>query len=592
LSDTFTQHVEKDFQGIQISLQETPSHDAFQDLAKQVRELEKDFYAYFRNHPAGASTTSTPVDPNDKHALVNLPGKPWSHLQDPVHKLLLVEVLPGHPWTLNPFIASQSEMQELLARSSAFALPTGSTHARQLAEQKQEQAFTEIKLSREKPTDWFIWIQAFDLQAKERGWLRRGVLTHIPVRDSGNPGLSQPSPTEAYGEVLSANITYNHVLGFRTFLLRIAESNPSTWINYLIQQRQHMARAILKCLSSRLKTEVVTNSRTELNTDGTCLLRWLRDHLVTNNSDMFGAFVREITDPNDSLDKDSTPEQVFKFISDRQTQYTTLSRQFDIPTVIEDQIRNYLKNSFRLISNSGFKHSMSSLDRKPGTPMETLPSVTTWLSTAMEAWSQNMVSPATTMSNTRVDTQQPRAMVATTNDESVTLKTILGQLAQLSQDIHSPAWKKRKNQDHSRTDDEKKRKTPSDNNTTNKRTGTWKKDPMFKTNPINATDLCRSSNGITRHFCVIHKLWTNHATVECSKLGQQTAQSAINEYFEAKPAAEKPATSPKAASKYKSNQAITSSSRETIVHNESFEQEPFDDTLDSPLDDEEHMVKY
>ena len=305
---------------------------------------------------------------------------------------------------------------------------------------------------------------------------------------------------------------------------------------------------------------------------------------------MFGAFVREITDPADSLNKDSTPEQVFKFISDRQTQYTTLSRQFEIPTVIEDQIRNYLKNSFRLITNSGFKHSLSSLDRKQDTPMDALPSVTTWLSTAMEAWSQNMVIPASTMSNTRAEDQNPRAMVASTTDDP--LQVIMGQIAKLSQDIHNPPWKnnKRKNPEATRSDDDKKRKPTSDTNS-NKR-GPWKKDPVFKSNPADATDLCRSSNGITKHFCVIHKIWTNHATHECNQLGQKTVQAAIREYFEAKPAAAKSPTNPKATSPFKTNQAITSSSRQTIVTNQSFEQEPFEEEPDSPLDNEELMVKY
>jgi hypothetical protein len=62
--------------------------------------------------------------------------------------------------------------------------------------------------------------------------------------------------------------------------------------------------------------------------------------------------------------------------------------------------------------------------------MDALPSVTTWLSTAMEAWSQNMVIPASTMSNTRAEDQNPRAMVASTTDDP--LQVIMGQIAKLS----------------------------------------------------------------------------------------------------------------------------------------------------------------
>jgi len=40
--------------------------------------------------------------------------------------------------------------------------------------------------------------------------------------------------------------------------------------------------------------------------------------------------------------------------------------------------------------------------------------------------------------------------------------------------------------------------------------------------------------------------------------------------------------------KYKTKQAITSSSRDMIVTNESFEQESTEDKPDSPLDDEKY----
>jgi len=177
--------------------------------------------------------------------------------------------------------------------------------------------------------------------------------------------------------------------------------------------------------------------------------------------------------------------------------------------------------------------------------MEALPSVTTWLSTAMEAYSQHLVSPAATINKAHTDTQSARAMAAVQPSADTTITALLSEVKNM---IASQNRKRTPNQPNTRkrgggktkdplkdtkTDDGKKTESPNKRIKSTKQTDdSWKQIPIFSKPPTNAFTLFVKTDGYSKHFCVLHRAWGNHSTYECRLLANRNPFDVIQDYFD------------------------------------------------------------
>jgi hypothetical protein len=487
---------------------------------------------------------------------------------DDRHRAIYYEGLPNGPKSISRFICTESEIKSILTLSQSATVPSANQQVLTRLEEAQKakflaastpEALTPLKLSRSNPTGWFYWHSQFELASRQRGWIRRGILTHIPIAYEGNPGEFTPEADEKYADVISCAITYDHVKGYCDFLTEQAKMTNAVWTNWLLSQRQWMAHAIFDCIDESLQQEIINATQSELRTDGPCLLRWLRDSILIQDERLFMNLHEEFCNRATALRENPTAEQVYDFLTERQKIHRRLSHYFIVTEQNQAIYLHFVQDNLLLVRNPYFVNHMKKFMDKLNEPL-TLKAL---IPAALAAYSQHLVTPASSdvKSSAKSADHEPRSLLAAqtaTLSSEASLHDDVKQLVALlvNQQATAPGPSPYKRPGQEGNYPHKRSKTDTHGHTKPGRgpdpqrggrggrggrglengggTFSWKRKPPFNKPPTDMSKLHAYTGNPDmgyKYFCCVCQRWGSHATAECIHLDGRDADTCVVSYF-------------------------------------------------------------